>query len=222
VRFTLAIGVALVMLFGASCADTRFTYVSNNDAGIFVRLPADYEPISQSYVKYFFASDLSPIELEFYENAQWVAMFRPADVAVQEVGSGSFLTTAGVSEPLGFVSARALPIDDQIGTSRQSLGLIPADPVPVNPFVTISGSSPLVEVGQINIASVVDGYGGTLVEWNERLANSSDYTTHRRLRLNDPAMSREVELHVWCSAACFDANKTTIDEIFASLEIATN
>jgi hypothetical protein len=215
----LALMMLPVLLFGASCASTQFTYLSNSDVGVFLRLPGGYEALPRSFVDNFFTDAASPIEVELYENAQWTEMFRPSDTAVQEVGPGSFVTTAGVSVPLGFISIRGLTIDQQFETSRRSLADIPAEPLPVNALSIYGEVGGPVEVSQVNIAEVNGGFGGTSVTWNEQAAGATTYTTHRRVRLNNPSMSIEVELHVWCSSECFEANRSEIDEIFAALEI---
>jgi hypothetical protein len=205
VTHTTVVFCALFALLG--CAGSGYTYVAEEEFGVYFRVPDQFAVFGADEVLPAVAGDVPADTAAALEAQQWAVSFDASDNPRVD----AFITQ--VREPAdslaGFARVRALTEQERLGHSLNSLRneLIPSEQLAQQGGLRVLGAE---EVSQ-------DGGQGLHLTFALTLADGTliiDQTA-----LVDPATRRVYLLALGCSSSCYEASKDEIAAIRGSWTI---
>jgi hypothetical protein len=194
------VGIAVAMvLFGSACGGADNEYVANNDAGLFVRLPADWAVFEVS------TSNPAGDPRTDPEAGAWRVVIDGSDHP-----SRAHLEVAAPDEPVGFVEiVPTALIQNTSLTSHMALRSLlfngEADPLDE------SSTADVLDYEEIDLGH---HWGNRIVA--ELPARGGESVVVTQLAFLDSANDRVSVLRILCTTGCYEDNKSEIDEIVDS------
>jgi hypothetical protein len=199
----LALTLALVTVL-AACGGADAKYVSNDKAGLYVKIPTDWQTVDLQ------AGDIKPEGVLATPEAWRVGIDGAADPKRAD------FETSAPDDPVGIIEV--VPIDPTQISGGPSLAFLRS----LLTGMTTDPSSgdaitPSVDVLKDEEVTMSSGHWGvrTTVE------NPTDDDPFRisQLALFDPGVHRLYRVTVGCTASCFDDHEAEIEAIFQSLTL---
>jgi hypothetical protein len=201
---TAVVVVLVVALAGAGCgAGSGQQYLTNDDAGLFLRFPDSWEKFELSGEQ------------------------RPAS-RVPEIWSYSFdaseepdpnsWAAAGLPDPSGFVQVTGLVTNNPRDTISLSFLRSRSLGGSADPFQLLEDGSDEIELVDYDEPVNDAGYFGVRITLNLR-TDDATFETFTHLAMVDPDHDRLYELRIGCESSCFVDNSDTIGDIFDSFTI---
>lgn len=189
----LALVAAAVLVAG--CGRSGYQYVENDDETVFIKIPDDWDVVSQGAVNFTLTpdDDIQPIPGEFV--LAWRAEFDGAPASL----AGSYEYVQGYVE--------VQPVDRRMQDSVRADLFFPE--VTINPDGVEQFRHDLVTVGDVS---------GHRMAWTQVTEDGTAFVSDR-LVLVDSLSSKVYRVHVVCTLGCYNANAAQIDEIMRTFTV---
>jgi hypothetical protein len=190
-----------VLLTFSGCAGSGYTYVAEEQLGVYFRVPEQYTVFGAEEVQQVVAGDLPAENAGQLQAQQWAVSFDASDSPRVD----AFLTQVRkpVDSLAGFARVRALDERERLGYSLNSLRneLIPSEELQQGGRLRILGVEEVSQDGGqgLHLAFALELADGTLI---------IDQTA-----LVDPATRRVYLLALGCSSRCYEASRDDIAAI---------
>ena len=215
-RRKVAIGVfALSSVSLASCASNSYSYfnfVTSSGADMYFKVPASWSDFGPSQVFSTPQQTLTPAELSQIEAGDWANVF-----SAQHTGTITSLTGIFADQPFGITQARKLTASQHDTFSLASLRtmLIPSDPLSTTSSSTASAVYSAESYSEFVTSSGMRG-SRMVVDIKQSGKPTSVLTQVAEV---DSATSWVYLIGVGCTKACYQANKSIINEIVNSWSV---
>jgi hypothetical protein len=200
--------VAMCGLFALSgCAGSGYTYVVEEELGVYFRVPEQFTVFSADEVREVAAGDVPTDQAGQVQAQQWAVSFDASD----DPRVDAFTTQVGSpSEALaGFARVRTLNDQERLGHSLNSLRneLVPAEQLEQQGGFRILSAEEVNQAGGqgLHMVFTLDVGGGAVIV---------DQTS-----LVDTATRRVYLLALGCSSSCYESSKDDIEAIRGSWTI---
>ena len=189
------LGLVATAVLAAGCGRSGYEYVENDDETVFLKIPDDWQVVSEGAVNFTIApdDDIQPIPGEFV--LPWKAEFDAAPAGL----AGSFDYVRG--------SVEVQPVD------RRMQAAVRADLF----FPELSVDAGLMEQLRHDLVTIGDVSGHRMV-WKQ-VTESGEAFVSDRLVLIDSLASKVYSLHVVCTLGCYNANVAQIDEVMRTFTV---
>ena len=184
-----------VALLAAACGRSGYQYVENDDDTVFIKIPEDWEVVSQGVVNFTISPDdeIRGIPGEFI--LPWRAEFDAAPAS--RAGSYDYVQ--------GYVEVQ--PVDLRWQSTLRADQFFPD--ISSNPDVLEQVRHDLVTVGDVS---------GHRMAWKQVTADGDAFVSDR-LVLVDSISSKVYQVTFVCTLGCYNANATQIDEIMSTFTV---
>ncbi len=189
--------LAVLAMLVAACGRSGFQYIENDADTVFVKIPAEWELLSEGIVDFTVTTEDGQLELlPGDETLPWRAVFDASPPALR----GQLQHVAG--------SVEVQPVDRRL---RSGLNL--------SRFLGFDPTDPDNEVEVLRQYGVSEGgFHGLRIVYRPSLETAVEATVDRVL-LTDDRGSAVYDLLVFCSVACYDENAEVIDEIMTTFTV---
>jgi len=200
-------GVATAVALGAlatACGSSGYEYVSNNDAGLYFRVPGDWTV--------FDVDTTAGRPDAVVPSSPWIrvldASTRPDEsnyleaVPTAPVGIAEIQPLELRRDDVNLSTLRALALDNQ------------GDPV----RMVEEGSNPNIELVSLDDVSTADGFRGERLVFNEQVA-PGQYVTIDQTALMNNDLTQIYRLLLKCESTCYEDHRSEIDGIVDSWTI---
>lgn len=184
---------AAVLLSG--CGRSGYQYVENDDETVFIKIPDDWDVVSQGAVNFTLTpdDDIQPIPGEFV--LAWRAEFDAAPASL----AGSYEYVQGYVE--------VQPVDRRMQDSVRADLFFPEVSITADGVEQVRHD--LVTVGDVS---------GHRMAWTQVAEDGSAFVSDR-LVLVDSLSSKVYRVNVVCTLGCYNANAAQIDEIMRTFTV---
>ncbi|MYH78716.1 MAG: hypothetical protein F4134_13470 [Acidimicrobiaceae bacterium] len=182
-------------VLAAGCGRSGYEYVENDDETVFVKIPEDWQVVSEGAVNFTIApdDDIQPIYGEFVW--PWRAEFDAAPSGL----AGSF------DHVQGYVEVQ--PVDRRMQAQVRPDLFFPE--LTVDPGLVEQVRHDLVTIGDVS---------GHRMAWKQVAADGETFVSDR-LVLIDSLGSKVYHLHVVCTLGCYNANLAEINEVMRTFTV---
>ncbi len=189
--------LAIMTMVGAACGRSGFQYIENDTDTVFVKIPSNWELLSEGIVDFTVTNEDGQLELlPGDEVLPWRAVFD----ASPEAERGQLKHVAG--------SVEVQPVDRRL---RSGLDL--------GRFLGFDPNEPTEGVEVLRRYRVSEGrFNGLRIVYRPDLDGSVRATVDRVL-LTDDRGSAVYDLILFCSVDCYDENQAVIDEIMTTFTV---
>jgi hypothetical protein len=183
----------------AACGGSGKQYVSNDDAGLYVRVP-------ESWQRFDITAENRP---ESVLPRAWTVVLDASDQP-----SLANLETEGIESPVMLV--QVVPLNrERDGISLTSLR---SRPYSVDPLKAVRDGDPNLEIVRYEEPRFAGGYWGTELVINVR-GESGKWSTVAHVAMVGTELDKLYELTIRCSSTCFDREADTIHDVIDSWRI---
>ena len=183
-------------VLAAGCGRSGYQYVEDDDETVFIKVPSDWDIVSEGYVDFVLTPDANPQVLPGNRSLPWRAQF---DAAPERSRSSLDYVT-------GFVEVQ--PVDRRL---RSQLNL--ADFLPINSSVDPGA----VEVVRHDLVTVGD-VSGHRVALKQVTADGTEFISDE-LVMTDSLNSVVYTVGFACAIGCYNANAAEIDEVMRTFTV---
>ena len=183
-------------VLAAGCSRSGYQYVEGSDETVFIKIPADWDVVSEGNVDFAITPDDNPQVLPGERRLPWRAQFN----AAPESSRDSFDYVAG------FVEVQ--PVDRRMRSDLNLAAFFPID---------LSADVEGVEVVRHDLVRVGD-VSGHRIAWKQVTA-SGDEIMGDRLVMTDSLNSVVYFVGFGCTVGCYNANAVEIDEVMRTFTV---
>ena len=183
-------------VLAAGCGRSGYQYVEDDDDTVFIKIPDDWDVVSEGNVDFAFAPDATPQVLPGDRRLPWRAQFNASPVSDRN----SFDYVAG------FVEIQ--PVDRRMRSDLNLVALFPFN---------ASASVGEVEIVRHDLVTVGD-VSGHRIAWKQVTEDGQEIMGDRLVMTNS-LNSVVYFVGLGCTAGCFAANATEIDEIMRTFTV---
>lgn len=180
----------------AGCGRSGYQYVEGSDETVFIKIPADWDVVSEGNVDFAIAPDDNPQVLPGEQRLPWRAQFNAAPENSRD----------SLDYVVGFVEVQ--PVDRRM---RSHLNL--AAFFPIDPSASVEG----LEVVRHDLVRVGD-VSGHRIAWKQ-VTPTGDEIMGDRLVMTDSLNSVVYTVGLGCAIGCYNANAIEIDEVMRTFTV---
>ena len=185
-----------VAVLAAGCARSGYQYVENDDENVFIKIPDDWDVVSQGNVDFAITLDDNPQVLPGESVLPWRARF---DASPDSARSSP-------DHVVGFVEIQ--PVD-----RRMRSDLNPLTFFPVSPTADVAG----VEVVRHDLVTSGE-VSGHRIAWKQATAEGYEIVGDRLVLINS-LNSVVYTIGFGCTVGCYNANAARIDEVMRTFTV---
>ena len=192
-----AVALALVAtaVLAAGCGRSGYDYVENDDESVFLKIPEDWQVVSEGNVDYAITPDGNyPQILPGEDVLAWRAQF----AAAPGVNSLDYVA--------GFVEVQ--PVDRRMRTELNLAEFFPID---------LDSAAAQIEVVRHDLVSAGD-ISGHRIAWKQVAADGREIMGDRLVMTNS-LNSVVYTVGLGCTVGCYNANAAAIDEVMRTFTV---
>jgi hypothetical protein len=195
--------VGLCALVVASCGSAKYEYLSDDDVGVYIKVPNDWTVIGEDQI--LDGLGLSPANLAAWKRFGWAV-----NAASRAVRQPDGQVAVDLHQPWLEILVQPLTRDehDVISNAAMENAITSLQQLPADQYDLLTSGSVVLD----------GGFHGIQREFELR-GSDGTYTHHLELVVTNPQSSRIYMLSIVCTPECFDQYSGDISEVYGSWTI---